>query len=97
MELSWAIEGMNAAAHIALYSLDAISARADGMVVLEARTPANVTVRPDFGSARRVSVGTRAEGEELVHTAILSDEQAEAVFEDPSLLGFEETPVVSAD
>lgn len=97
VELPWAIEGMNADAHIALYSLDAISASADGMVVLEARTPANVTVRPDFGGAPRVSVGTRAEGEELVHTAILSDEQAEAVFEDPSLLGFEETPVVSAD
>lgn len=97
VELSWAIEGMNADAHIALYSLDAISASADGMVVLEARTPANVTVHPDFGGARRVSVGTRAEGEELVHTAILSDEQAEAVLEDPSLLGFAETPVVSAD
>ena len=97
VELPWAIEGMNADAHIALYSLDAISASADGMVVLEARTPANVTVRPDFGGARRVHVGTRAEGEELVHTAILSDEQAEAVFEDPSLLGFAETPVVSAD
>ena len=97
VELSWAIEGMNVAAHIALYSLDAISASADGMVVLEARTPANVTVRPDFGGARRVNVGTRAEGEELVHTAILSGAQAEAVFEDPSLLGFEETPVVSAD
>ena len=97
VELSWAIEGMNADAHIALYSLDAISASADGMVVLEARTPANVTISPDFGSARRVNVGTRAEGEELVHTAILSDEQAEAVLEDPSLLGFAETPVVSAD
>lgn len=96
VELSWAIEGMNADAHIALYSLDAISARADGMVVLEARTPANVTIRPDFGGARRVSVGTRAEGEELVHTAILSDEQAEAVLEDPSLLGFAETPVANA-
>lgn len=96
VELSWAIEGMNADAHIALYSLDAISASADGMVVLEARTPANVTVRPDFGGARRVSVGTRAEGEELVHTAILSDEQAEAVFEDPSLLGFAEMPVANA-
>ena len=96
VELSWAIEGMNADAHIALYSLDAISASADGMVVLEARTPANVTVRPDFGGARRVHVGTRAEGEELVHSAILSDEQAEAVFEDPSLLGFAETPVVNA-
>ena len=97
VELSWAIEGMNADAHIALYSLDAISASADGMVVLEARTPANVTISPDFGGARRVRVGTRAEGEELVHTAILSDEQAEAVFEDPSLLGFAETPVVNAD
>ena len=97
VELSWAIEGMNADAHIALYSLDAISASADGMVVLEARTPANVTVRPDFGGARRVSVGTRAEGDELVHTAILSDAQAEAVLEDPSLLGFAETPVVNAD
>ena len=97
VELSWAIEGMNADAHIALYSLDAISASADGMVVLEARTPANVTVRPDFGGARRVSVGTRAEGDELVHTAILSGAQAEAVFEDPSLLGFAETPVVNAD
>ena len=96
VELSWAIEGMNVAAHIALYSLDAISASADGMVILEARTPANVTIRPDFGGARRVSVGTRAEGEELVHTAILSDEQAEAVLEDPSLLGFEETPVANA-
>ena len=96
VELPWAIEGMNADAHIALYSLDAISASADGMVVLEARTPANVTVRPDFGGARRVSVGTRAEGEELVHTAILSDEQAEAVFEDPSLLGFAEMPVANA-
>ena len=96
VELSWAIEGMNADAHIALYRLDAIFESADGMVILEARTPANVTVRPDFGSARRVSVGTRAEGEELVHTAILSDEQAEAVFEDPSLLGFAETPVVNA-
>lgn len=96
VELSWAIEGMNADAHIALYSLDAISASADGMVVLEARTPANVTVRPDFGGARRVSVGTRAEGEELVHTAIFSDEQAEAVLEDPSLLGFAEMPVANA-
>ena len=67
------------------------------MVILEARTPANVTIRPDFGGARRVSVGTRAEGDELVYTAILSGAQAEAVFEDPSLLGFEETPVVSAD
>ena len=97
VELSWAIEGMGADAHIALYSLDAISGSADDMVILEARTPANVTVRPDFGGARRVSVGTRAEGDELVYTAILSGAQAEAVFEDPSLLGFEETPVVSAD
>ena len=96
VELSWAIEGMNADAHIALYSLDAISGSADGMVILEARTPANVTIRPDLGGAPRVSVGMRAEGDELVHTAILSDEQAEAVFEDPSLLGFAETPVVSA-
>lgn len=96
VELSWAIEGMNADAHIALYSLDAISASADGMVVLEARTPANVTVRPDFGGARRVSVGTRAEGDELVYTAILSGAQAEAVFEDPSLLGFAEMPVANA-
>ena len=97
VELSWAIEGMGADAHIALYSLDAISGSADDMVILEARTPANVTVRPDFGGARRVSVGTRAEGDELVYTAILSGAQAEAVLEDPSLLGFEETPVVSAD
>ena len=96
VELSWAIEGMNADAHIALYSLDAISASADGMVVLEARTPANVTIRPDFGGARRVSVGTRAEGDELVYTAILSGAQAEAVFEDPSLLGFAEMPVANA-
>ena len=96
VELSWAIEGMNADAHIALYSLDAISASADGMVILEARTPANVTIRPDFGGARRVSVGTRAEGEELVHTAILSGAQAEAVYEDPSLLGFAEMPVANA-
>ena len=96
VELSWAIEGMNADAHIALYSLDAISASADGMVVLEARTPANVTVRPDFGGARRVSVGTRAEGDELVYTSILSGAQAEAVLEDPSLLGFAEMPVANA-
>ena len=96
VELSWAIEGMDADAHIALYRLDAISESADGMVILEARTPANVTISPDFGGARRVSVGTRAEGDELVHTAILSDEQAEAVFEDPSLLGFAETPTVNA-
>ncbi len=96
VELSWAIEGMNADAHIALYSLDAISASADDMVVLEARTPANVTVRPDFGGARRVSVGTRAEGDELVYTAILSGAQAEAVLEDPSLLGFAEMPVANA-
>ena len=68
MELSWAIEGMNADAHIALYSLDAISGSADGMVILEARTPANVTIRPDLGGAPRVSVGMRAEGDELVHT-----------------------------
>ena len=40
-------------------------------------------------AARAASrVGTRAEGEELVHTAILSDEQAEAVFEDPVAAGF---------
>ena len=97
VELSWAIEGMDADAHIALYRLDAIFESADGMVILEARTPANVTVRPDFGGARRVSVGTRAEGDELVYTAILSGAQAEAVFEDPSLLGFAEMPVVSAD
>ena len=96
VELSWAIEGMDADAHIALYRLDAISESADGMVILEVRTPANATISPDFGGARRVRVGTRAEGEELVHTAILSDEQAEAVFEDPSLLGFAETPVVNA-
>ena len=96
VELSWAIEGMDADAHIALYRLDAISESADGMVILEVRTPANATISPDLGGARRVRVGTRAEGEELVHTAILSDEQAEAVFEDPSLLGFAETPVVSA-
>ena len=96
VELSWAIEGMNADAHIALYSLDAISGSADDMVILEARTPANVTVRPDFGGARRVSVGTRAEGDELVYTAILSGAQAEAVFEDPSLLGFAEMPVANA-
>ena len=96
VELSWAIEGMDADAHIALYSLDAISESADGMVILEVRTPANVTISPDFGGARRVSVGTRAEGDELVHTAILSGAQAEAVFEDPSLLGFAETPVVNA-
>ena len=96
VELSWAIEGMDADAHIALYRLDAISESADGMVILEVRTPANATISPDLGSARRVRVGTRAEGEELVHTAILSDEQAEAVFEDPSLLGFAETPVVNA-
>ena len=96
VELSWAIEGMDADAHIAVYRLDAISESADGMVILEARTPANVTISPDFGGARRVSVGTRAEGDELVHTAILSDEQAEAVFEDPSLLGFAETPTVNA-
>lgn len=96
VELSWAIEGMDADAHIALYRLDAISESADGMVILEARTPANVTISPDFGGARRVSVGTRAEGDELVHTAILSDEQAEAVFEDPSLLGFAETPTANA-
>ena len=66
------------------------------MVILEACTPANVTISPDFGGARRVSVGTRAEGEELVHTAILSDAQAEAVLEDPSLLGFAETPTANA-
>ena len=96
VELSWAIEGMDADAHIALYRLDAIFESADGMVILEARTPANVTISPDFGGARRVSVGTRAEGDELVHTAILSDEQAEAVFEDPSLLGFAETPTANA-
>ncbi len=96
VELSWAIEGMNADAHIALYSLDAISASADGMVVLEVRTPANVTISPDFGGARRVSVGTRAEGDELVYTAILSGAQAEAVYEDPSLLGFAEMPVANA-
>ena len=96
VELSWAIEGMNADAHIALYSLDAISASADGMVVLEVRTPANVTISPDFGGARRVSVGTRAEGDELVYTAILSGAQAEAVLEDPSLLGFAEMPVANA-
>ena len=96
VEPSWAIEGMDADAHIALYRLDAISESADGMVILEVRTPANATISPDFGGARRVRVGTRAEGEELVHTAILSDEQAEAVFEDPSLLGFAETPVVNA-
>ena len=96
VELSWAIEGMDADAHIALYRLDAISESADGMVILEARTPANVTISPDFGGVRRVSVGTYAEGDELVHTAILSDEQAEAVFEDPSLLGFAETPTVNA-
>ena len=96
VELSWAIEGMNADAHIALYSLDAISGSADDMVILEARTPANVTIRPDLGGAPRVSVGMRAEGDELVHTAILSGAQAEAVYEDPSLLGFEEAPVVSA-
>ena len=96
VELSWAIEGMNADAHIALYSLDAFSGSADGMVILEARTPANVTVRPDFGGARRVSVGTRAEGDELVYTAILSGAQAEAVLEDPSLLGFAEMPVANA-
>ena len=96
VELSWAIEGMDADAHIALYRLDAISESADGMVILEVRTPANATISPDLGGARRVRVGTRAEGEELVHTAILSDEQAEAVFEDPSLLGFAETPVVNA-
>ena len=96
VEPSWAIEGMDADAHIALYRLDAISESADGMVILEVRTPANATISPDFGGARRVRVGTRAEGEELVHTAILSDEQAEAVFEDLSLLGFAETPVVNA-
>ena len=96
VELSWAIEGMDADAHIGLYSLAAAQSE-EGMVILEVRTPANVTISPDFGGARRVSVGTRAEGEELVHTAILSDEQAEAVFEDPSLLGFAETPVVNAD
>ena len=96
VELSWAIEGMDADAHIALYRLDAISESADGMVILEARTPANVTISPDFGGARRVSVGTYAEGDELVHTAILSDAQAEAVLEDPSLLGFAETPTANA-
>ncbi len=96
VELSWAIEGMNADAHIALYSLDAISGSADDMVILEARTPANVTIRPDFGGAPGVSVGMRAEGDELVHTAILSGAQAEAVYEDPSLLGFAEMPVANA-
>ena len=96
VELSWVIEGMNADAHIALYSLDAISGSADDMVILEARTPANVTIRPDFGGAPRVSVGMRAEGDELVHTAILSGAQAEAVYEDPSLLGFAEMPVANA-
>ena len=96
VELSWAIEGMGADAHIALYSLDAISGSADDMVILEARTPANVTIRPDFGGARRVSAGMRAEGDELVYTAILSGAQADAVFEDPSLLGFAEMPVANA-
>ena len=87
---------MDADAHIALYSLNVISESAEGMVILEVRTPANVTISPDFGGVRRVHVGTRAEGEELVHTAILSDAQAEAVFEDPSLLGFAEMPVANA-
>lgn len=96
VEISWAIEGMDADAHIGLYSLAAAQSE-ESMVILEVRTPANVTISPDFGGARRVSVGTRAEGEELVYTAILSDEQAEAVFEDPLLLGFAETPVVNAD
>ena len=36
------------------------------------------------------------DSDELVHTAILSDEQAEAVFEDPSLLGLAETPTANA-
>ena len=97
VELSWAIEGMDADAHIGLYSLNVISESAEGMVILEVRTPANVTISPDFGGVRRVHVGTRAEGDELVYTAILSGAQAEAVFEDPSLLGFAETPVVNAD
>ena len=55
VELSWAIEGMNADAHIALYSLDAISGSADDMVILEARTPANVTIRRTL-AARPASV-----------------------------------------
>ena len=38
VELSWAIEGMDADAHIALYRLDAIFESADDMVILEART-----------------------------------------------------------
>ena len=51
VELSWAIEGMDADAHIALYRLDAISESADGMVILEVRTPANANHFP--GSWRR--------------------------------------------
>ena len=95
VELSWAIEGMDADAHIGLYSI-AVAQSEEGMVILEVRTPANVTISPDLGGARRIRVGTRAEGDELVYTAILSGAQAEAVCEDPSLLGFEETPVDSA-
>ena len=52
VELSWAIEGMDADAHIALYRLDAISESADGMVILEVRTPANASTPPSFRTSR---------------------------------------------
>ena len=52
---------------------------------------------PGFRRRAPRQCGHARRGDELVHTAILSGAQAEAVYEDPSLLGFAEMPVVSAD
>ena len=63
MELSWAIEGMNADAHIALYSLDAISASADRSqaligVQMASAYVGNCLMPPLFGLiANHISIG----------------------------------------
>ena len=95
VEMPWNIEGAGGAAQVGLYWLSAVDGDAGDMAVLEVRVPANVAIRPDFGDARRVSVGTHAEGSELVYTAILSSAQAEAVLADPALLGFGEMHMAS--
>lgn len=73
---------------ISAYQVDAAINGAD-MAILEVRTGAGMTIAGvPASSTQRVTMSMRAEGDELVYTAIVTMETAEEVLKDPSVLGF---------
>lgn len=76
-------------ARIDAYALETPFVAGEGAVVLTARVGAGVDLGIPEADAYRVAMEERTDGSERTYTAILTEELAEAILRDPTLLGLE--------